>query len=307
MRQSLSFWNHLRSLASGHRLRVSAHGPSAARGAVVLRPPLRASGASCGRRAIPWRAVSQFHDVTSLTRLAGGGAPAGRAWRAAELRLKSFDDLHKLYYVLLKERNALLTQRAHARQVGMGVPDPHRLKKVKLSMARIQVVLGERRRARAAAMDELFEAGEFGIDDAALLAAEKEADALEAGEDVYGGALDALSGAFGGGEGGRGARKGRAPPGQPKRSMRAALKRREAEAAEMGQLYLAPSVRAAIEAAEADGVDVRAYLLAKVAEGAIDTGAPRQRPNHGAKQQRRNRFQKQNLKARRRRQREGLA
>ncbi|KAG1090746.1 hypothetical protein G6F42_019613 [Rhizopus arrhizus] len=73
----------------------------------------------------------------------------GRAWKAQELRQKSFDDLHKLWYVLLKERNVLATQREEATRLKLPKQiwtNQGRLKKCQKSMARIKFVLNERQR-----------------------------------------------------------------------------------------------------------------------------------------------------------------
>ncbi|TMW92667.1 hypothetical protein EJD97_012744 [Solanum chilense] len=68
----------------------------------------------------------------------------GRGWKASELRLKSWDDLQKLWYVLLKEKNMLMTQRQMLNAQNLRFPNPERIPKVRKSMCRIKHVLTER-------------------------------------------------------------------------------------------------------------------------------------------------------------------
>lgn len=77
-------------------------------------------------------------------------SPVGRSWHARELRRKSFDDLHKLWYVLYRERNMLLTEQQLSRRHTLVLPQPDRLKKVRKSMGAIKQVLGERKREKIA-------------------------------------------------------------------------------------------------------------------------------------------------------------
>jgi len=68
----------------------------------------------------------------------------GRSWKAPELRLKSWDDLNKLWYVLLKEKNMLMTQRQMLHSQNLRFSNPERIPKVRKSMCRIKQVLTER-------------------------------------------------------------------------------------------------------------------------------------------------------------------
>ncbi|CAA2983654.1 39S ribosomal L47, mitochondrial [Olea europaea subsp. europaea] len=68
----------------------------------------------------------------------------GRSWKASELRLKSWDDLNKLWYILLKEKNMLMTQRQMLHAQNLRFPNPERISKVRKSMCRIKHVLTER-------------------------------------------------------------------------------------------------------------------------------------------------------------------
>ena len=79
----------------------------------------------------------------------------GRQWSVKELRRKSFEDLHKLWYVLYKEKNMLLTEQQLSRRRQLIFPQPERFQKVQKSMGAIRQVLGERKRAKVAAHLEL--------------------------------------------------------------------------------------------------------------------------------------------------------
>eukprot|EP00092_Neocalanus_flemingeri_P026040 GFUD01028225.1.p1 GENE.GFUD01028225.1~~GFUD01028225.1.p1 ORF type:complete len:279 (+),score=92.17 GFUD01028225.1:53-889(+) len=71
----------------------------------------------------------------------------GREWRKDELRLKSNTDLHKLWFILLKERNMLLTMQDAYTDEFIAMPNPERVDKVELSMEHLEEVVRERNKA----------------------------------------------------------------------------------------------------------------------------------------------------------------
>lgn len=81
----------------------------------------------------------------------------GRAWKIEELRIKSNEDLHKLWFVLLKEKNMLLTMEHACEEEYQVFPNPERIDKVEESMKHIEDVVKERNRAYF-----LLETGEDG-------------------------------------------------------------------------------------------------------------------------------------------------
>ncbi|EIE23692.1 MRP-L47-domain-containing protein [Coccomyxa subellipsoidea C-169] len=110
-------------------------------------------------RAAFSRALLQHRPLSTTPRAAGledffdtpvkegEKVTAGRAWEAADLRLKSWDDLHKLWYVLLKERNMLKSEKDNYKAKGLVMPNGRRQTKVRKSMCRIKYVMYERARA----------------------------------------------------------------------------------------------------------------------------------------------------------------
>jgi hypothetical protein len=99
------------------------------------------------------RISNQTNDVSSLTSgmLNMRERPIiGRPWKSDELRLKSDGDLHKLWYVLLKEKLALksdvyyITTKDYEKTKLL----KNCIEKVSLSMSRLRSVMGERTQLR---------------------------------------------------------------------------------------------------------------------------------------------------------------
>jgi hypothetical protein len=100
---------------------------------------------------IPKAATGTLKDLYQLTGFKADTRQylsTGRSWRAEELRLKSHDDLHKLWYVLLKEKNKLKSDFLISQQLTQQFYGYTDLVKVRLSMARLLTVVNERKKLR---------------------------------------------------------------------------------------------------------------------------------------------------------------
>ncbi|KAG9494040.1 hypothetical protein GDO78_001733 [Eleutherodactylus coqui] len=69
---------------------------------------------------------------------------SGDAWTVNQLRCKSSEELHKLWYVLLKEKNMLLTLEQESKRQRTAMPSHERLEKVTKSMDNLHSVVTER-------------------------------------------------------------------------------------------------------------------------------------------------------------------
>ncbi|CAJ1060671.1 S ribosomal protein L47%2C mitochondrial [Xyrichtys novacula] len=95
--------------------------------------------------SISRRGLDEFFDLPE--NWGESTVKSGSSWTAKQLRAKSNEELHSLWYVLLKERNMLLTLEQEAKRQRLQMPSPERLKKVERSMYRLDTVVTERETA----------------------------------------------------------------------------------------------------------------------------------------------------------------
>lgn len=90
--------------------------------------------------------MEEFFD--SSERIGKRDIRSGCSWSKSLLRKKSIEDLHKLWYVLLKERNMLNTLEHYCIDEDEPIPGPDRLEKVAESMSNLRDVIEEREHAK---------------------------------------------------------------------------------------------------------------------------------------------------------------
>ncbi|XP_034568033.1 39S ribosomal protein L47, mitochondrial [Notolabrus celidotus] len=95
--------------------------------------------------SISRRGLDEFFDLPE--NWGESAVKSGAPWTAKQLRTKSNEDLHSLWYVLLKEKNMLLTMEQEAKRQRVQMPSPERLRKVERSMIRLETVVNERETA----------------------------------------------------------------------------------------------------------------------------------------------------------------
>ena len=132
----------LKAVSAVARSAVSLSSPPSLVQSVVR--PLLFSGSSFHSSAV-FRDLSEFFEIEKFR--GEKTIRVGREWRTDELRLKSNTDLHKLWYILLKERNMLLTMESAYKDKFAAMPNPERIDKVELSMENLEDVVRERNRA----------------------------------------------------------------------------------------------------------------------------------------------------------------
>ncbi|KAJ9600854.1 hypothetical protein L9F63_000966 [Diploptera punctata] len=118
---------------------------------------IQADAAKCFPRITSFQLCSNFHSTAKRNDLmeffddeknwGQNEVRVGRSWKAEELRIKSNEDLHKLWYILLKEKNMLLTMEEECKQQVRLFPNPERIDKVEESMKNLEKVVLERNEA----------------------------------------------------------------------------------------------------------------------------------------------------------------
>jgi len=92
------------------------------------------------------KGMEEFFDTPE--RINNREVKSGASWSKSLLRKKSIEDLHKLWFILLKERNMLNTLEHYCIEEDEPIPGEDRIEKVAESMSNLRDVIEEREHAK---------------------------------------------------------------------------------------------------------------------------------------------------------------